>query len=76
MVSWLTVLSGTWMVYPGYRDVPPEGAALADYPKSWLTANGDLGLWHHSIGVIGAGAATLICNTQPIWVPLFGPGRA
>jgi hypothetical protein len=45
VVSWLTVLTGTWMVYPGYRAVPPEGAALADYPKPWLQDN-DLYFWH------------------------------
>jgi len=33
---------------------------------------GDLGLWHHAIGVIGAGPATLLVNTQALWVTLFG----
>lgn len=45
VVSWLTVLSGTWMVYPGYRAGAAEGAPLADYPKQWLQAN-DLYFWH------------------------------
>ncbi len=44
-VSWLTVLSGTWLVYPGYRATPPEGALVADYPKAWLQ-NNDLYFWH------------------------------
>jgi drug/metabolite transporter (DMT)-like permease len=32
----------------------------------------DLLLWHRSIALIGAGAATLAANTQVIWVALFG----
>jgi len=32
----------------------------------------DLVLWHHSIGLIGAGPATLLANTQVIWVALIG----
>ncbi len=32
----------------------------------------DLVLWHHSIGLIGAGPATLLANTQIIWIPLIG----
>lgn len=47
VVSWLTVLSGTWLVYPGYRAGQPEGAAAADYPKVWLQAN-DLYFWHET----------------------------
>lgn len=44
---WLAVVSGTWLVYPGYRAAPPEGATdLAEYPKAALLASGDLGFWH------------------------------
>lgn len=44
---WLAVISGTWLVYPGYRAPPPEGATdVVDYPKASLLASGDLGFWH------------------------------
>lgn len=32
----------------------------------------DMFLWHRSIGLLGAGPATLAVNTQVIWVALFG----
>ena len=37
---WGAVISGTWLVYPGYRAEPPEGASTAAYPKADLLANG------------------------------------
>lgn len=45
IVSWLTVLSGTWLTYPGYRAKPPDGADLSEYPQAYLEANG-LSYWH------------------------------
>jgi hypothetical protein len=46
VVSWLTVLSGTWMVYPGYRAEPPEGTVdVQAYPKFALEQDG-LYFWH------------------------------
>jgi hypothetical protein len=36
-VAWLTVITGTWIVYPWYRAAPAEGTTdLADYPRSLL----------------------------------------
>ncbi|MFQ5512995.1 MAG: DMT family transporter [Myxococcota bacterium] len=32
----------------------------------------DLGLWYHAIRLLGAGPATLLANTQVIWVALIG----
>ena len=32
----------------------------------------DLLMWHRSIGLVGAGPATLLVNTQVVWVGLFG----
>ena len=43
---WGAVVSGTWLVYPGYRAEPPEGATTAAYPKADLLANGDVSFWH------------------------------
>jgi hypothetical protein len=45
VVSWITVLSGTWFVYPGYRAAPPPGADLDAYPQEYLL-RGHLWLWH------------------------------
>jgi hypothetical protein len=38
---WGTVLTGTWIVYPWYRE------DVADSPRSLLLANPDLEEWHH-----------------------------
>jgi hypothetical protein len=47
VVAWLTVISGTWMVYPGYRAEPPAGTTdLSPYPKYALEEAGDLAFWH------------------------------
>jgi hypothetical protein len=40
VVAWLTVISGTWIVYPWYRDKAPTSA------KSLLVANPDTKDWH------------------------------
>ena len=44
--SWLTVITGTYIVYPWYRAAPPEGADLSLYPRSFLKANPALSGWH------------------------------
>lgn len=46
LVSWLTVISGTYLVYPWYRATPPEGADLRYFPRSFLKADPDLAAWH------------------------------
>ncbi|MCA1677957.1 MAG: hypothetical protein LC777_02890 [Actinobacteria bacterium] len=44
---WLAVVSGTWLVYPGYRAVPPDGSTdLVAYPKAALLADANLSVWH------------------------------
>jgi hypothetical protein len=54
VVAWLTVITGTWIVYPWYRAALPAGkkaadmgAALADYPKQLLVSNPALADWHN-----------------------------
>jgi hypothetical protein len=48
VAAWLTVISGTWIVYPWYRARPPEGMAnLEAYPRSYLLADERLAEWHH-----------------------------
>jgi hypothetical protein len=45
-LAWATVISGTWLVYPSYRAVPPNGANLDAYPKEWLLSNESAAWWH------------------------------
>ena len=47
LVSWLTVITGTYIVYPWYRAKPPEGLEnLSDYPRSFLLSMPNLAAWH------------------------------
>lgn len=47
VVCWLTVITGTWIVYPWYRAKPPEGTTdLAMYPRSMLLASEATAKWH------------------------------
>src|SRR5688500_5710551 len=53
LVAWLTVISGTWFVYPWYRAEPPsESAQLQDYPQYYLEEHHNLAYWHE-FGKIG-----------------------
>ena len=47
VVAWLTVYTGTYIVYPWYRAKPPEGADLTKYPRSFLKANEAIAAWHN-----------------------------
>jgi hypothetical protein len=53
VVAWLTVITGTWIVYPWYRVAPPEGldlaiqsAELKEFPRYWLLASEETAKWH------------------------------
>lgn len=46
IIAWLTVITGTYIVYPWYRATPPEGADLRLYPRSYLKADPTLAAWH------------------------------
>lgn len=51
VLAWVTVLSGTYIVYPWYRAVPPMGtASLAAFPQRLLLSNSATSGWH-SIGM-------------------------
>lgn len=48
ILAWLTVLSGTYIIYPWYRAVPPAGVTdLADYPRRLLLSSGKTSEWHN-----------------------------
>jgi len=45
--AWLTVVTGTWIVYPWYRAEPPSGALTTiSYPQADLQADPSLAWWH------------------------------
>jgi len=47
VVCWLTVMTGTFIVYPWYRAKPPEGVTdLANYPRYFLLASESIAKWH------------------------------
>ena len=46
LAAWLTVITGTYIVYPWYRAKPPAGADLSLYPRSFLKADPALSAWH------------------------------
>ena len=51
VLAWLTVLSGTYIVYPWYRATPPAGTSnLAAFPQKLLMASPSTIAWH-SIGM-------------------------
>jgi hypothetical protein len=47
VLAWLTVLSGTYIIYPWYRAAPPNGTiSLGAYPRSLLLSNPAFRQWH------------------------------
>ncbi len=53
VVAWLTVITGTFIVYPWYRAAPPKELApyadqtvLGDFPRYWLLASERTAEWH------------------------------
>jgi len=47
VILWLTVFTGTYIVYPWYRAKPPDGADLTQFPRSYLLASPDRAGWHN-----------------------------
>ncbi len=51
VLLWLTVIGGTYLVFPMYRVAPPEGVEnLADYPRAYLMAD-EGRRWLHAFGM-------------------------
>ncbi|MEO8502126.1 MAG: hypothetical protein ABI565_14495 [Vicinamibacteria bacterium] len=47
-VAWLTVIVGTWIVYPWYRAASPKGTTdLTQFPKELLVSNPNTAQWHN-----------------------------
>ncbi len=49
-LAWIAVLTGTYIIYPWYRAVPPAGASLAGFPQRLLMSSPNTIAWH-SIGM-------------------------
>ncbi len=47
VVAWLTVITGTYIVYPWYRAKAPEGADLTMFPRNFLLSNPATSEWHN-----------------------------
>jgi hypothetical protein len=48
---WLSVITGTYLVFPMYRATPPDGvAALTAYPRALLLSSPDT-RWLHAFGM-------------------------
>src|SRR5262250_3240322 len=54
VLVWLTVIVGTYVVYPWYRAAPPkdldqkvQSEALRDFPRYWLLASENTAEWHN-----------------------------
>jgi hypothetical protein len=48
VLGWVAVLTGTYVVYPWYRAVPPKGTTdLTLYPKQVLLASAATAGWHN-----------------------------
>ncbi len=47
VLAWLTVLSGTYAIYPWYRALPPAGTVdLSGYPQRLLLSKASTSGWH------------------------------
>ena len=46
IMAWLTVITGTYTVYPWYRAKPPSGADLTQFPRYYLLADPSLAECH------------------------------
>jgi hypothetical protein len=46
IAAWLTVITGTWIVYPWYRAKPSADADLHFFPRAYLLAEPHRAGWH------------------------------
>jgi len=79
IIAWVTVVTGTYVIYPWYRASPPEGADLNEFPRSFLLADPDKDLWH-KLGMewkehIGW-AAPILATAVAFVVSYYGPRLA
>ncbi len=80
LVSWATVITGTFIVYRWYRATPHQGTKeLADFPRSLLLADPSTAEWHtfgmewkERVGWLAPIAATVVAFA----LTYYGPALA
>ncbi len=46
LAAWITVIAGTYIVYPWYRAKPPDGADPTGYPRYLILSKPGTAAWH------------------------------
>jgi hypothetical protein len=79
IIAWLTVISGTFIVYPWYRAPAPQGTTGADllaFPRNYLLSSPSTAEWHNfgmewkeHVGWLAPIAATVVAFA----VTYYGP---
>ena len=77
VVAWLTVITGTYIVYPWYRAAPPEGTTnLSGFAKALLISSEATAKWHEfgmewkeHVGWIAPIAATVVAYVISVYGP-------
>ncbi len=77
--AWLTVIVGTYIPYIWYRAIPPDGADLTKFPRSYLLAHPNLAMLH-SFGMEWkehvAWLAPLLATAAAYLISRFAPRMA
>lgn len=47
VIAWVTVISGSYIVYPWYRAAPAAGAPLSQFPRSFILSDPTTKGWHN-----------------------------
>ncbi len=47
VIAWVTVISGSYIVYPWYRANPAAGAPLSQFPRSFILSDPTTKGWHN-----------------------------
>ncbi len=47
LIAWVTVISGSYIVYPWYRATPAGGAPLSQFPRSFILSDPTTKGWHN-----------------------------
>jgi hypothetical protein len=77
-IAWVTVITGTFIVYPWYRAPAPKGADLAQYPRNLLLSSPATAEWHNfgmewkeHVGWLAPIAATVVAFAVTYYGPIL-----
>ena len=79
IAAWAAVITGTYVVYPWYRAVAPEGTTdLSGFPKFLLLANESTAAWHEfgmewkeHVAFLAPIAATVVAFAASYYGPML-----